>query len=228
MRRHATCKLCCLSTSAFTPSGSGTATTDRPAPDDPSGPVRRTPGPPVKYALIALGLALLIFVAGILGEAFFGSAPSSPPSSSVSTVKSSPLKAVAAKPDLGPLVTDGEPPEDIVNSVVIPAGSSPGAVIDNTASAEAYDEQRQFSLGTTEQKLITFFRVELPAQGWKVESTGPPKNQPGYEVLAQRAGSDGYYWEIGAVVSPTTFSASASKAGVTNFDIVLLQVTDSE
>jgi hypothetical protein len=50
------------------------------------------------------------------------------------------------------------------------------------------------------------------------------------EVLGQRAGSDGYYWQIGAVVAPTTFPSSGpgAKTGLTEFEVRLFQVSDSE
>jgi hypothetical protein len=195
------------------------------------GPARRElPGPSVKLASVVLVLAVVIVVAGLIIEGFAG--PSSTPApSSVATAKGSPLRAIPGRPDLGPLISEGEPPDDIVNAVVLPYGSAPGTVSDNTESAESYDEQRLFTLGAAQQKIITFFQIELKAQGWQVQSTGPARNEPGWiEVLAQRAGSDGYYWQIGAVVAPTTFPSSGpgAKTGLTEFEVRLFQVSDSE
>ena len=188
------------------------------------------PGPSVKLASIVFLLALGITVVGFLAQGFLGSNPPAPAPSSVATAKGSPLRAIPGAPDLAPLVSGGEPPNDIVNAVVLPAGSLPGAVIDDTAAAESYDEQREFTLYEPQQKIITFFEVELLAQGWKDESKGPAKDQPGYEVLAERAGSDGYYWEIGAVVTATTFPSSGpgAKTGVTQFEVRLFQVSDQD
>jgi hypothetical protein len=192
---------------------------------------KEMPGPSVKLALIVLLIAVGIVVIGLIAMVSWGSSRPVTAPASVGTAKGSPLKAIPAAPDLAPLVSSGEPPDDIVNSLVLPQGSVPGSVQDDTNSAESYDEQRTFTLlDTPEQKIITFFEVELPAQGWKVVSKGPAKNQPGFEVLAQRAGSDGYYWEVGAVVAPTTFPTSgpAAKTGQTQFEIRLFQVSDSE
>jgi hypothetical protein len=185
------------------------------------------PGPSVKLALVVMVLAVGIVVAGLIAQVFTGSNPPAPAPASVPTAKGSPLKAIPASSALAPLVSDGEPPDDIVNAIVLPAGSEPGAVIDDTNSAESYDEQRLFTIDAPEQKVITFFEIELAAQRWHVESTGKPKNQPGFEVLAQRAGSDGYYWEIGAVVAPTTFPSSgpAHTTGLTKFEVRLFQVS---
>ena len=191
---------------------------------------RELPGPSVKLALIVLLLAAGIVMIGILAMVFWGSSRPVTAPSAVATAKGSPLTAVPAAPDLAPLVSSGEPPDDVVNSLVLPVGSVAGSVQDNTNSAESYDEQRSFTLNTSEQNVITFFEVELPARGWHVVSKGPPKNQSGFEVLAQRAGSDGYYWEVGAVVAPTSFSGSgsATKTGRTQYEIRLFQIQDDQ
>jgi hypothetical protein len=187
-------------------------------------------GPSVKLASIVLVLAVGIVAVGLIAEGFNTSNRPTPAPASVPTAKGSPFRAIPGRSDLAPLIADGEPPDDILNAVVLPEGSVPGAVVDNTFSAQSYDEQRLFTFYAPQQKIITFFEVELKAQGWQIQSTGYAKDQPGYQVLAQRAGSDGYYWEIGAVVTDTTFPSSGpgAKSGLTHFEVRLLQVSDSE
>lgn len=190
---------------------------------------RRMPGPSVKLASIVLLLAVVVVAAGLLAQGFAGPSAPTPAPAFVPTAKGSPLRAIPGRADLAPLIADGEPPDDIVNAVVLPAGSLPGTVINNSDSAQSYDEQRLFTLDNSQQKIITFFEIELAAQGWHVESTGKAKDQPGFEVLAQRAGSDGFYWELGAVVTTTVFppSGPAATTGLTHFEIRLFQVSDS-
>jgi hypothetical protein len=190
---------------------------------------KRMPGPSVKLASIVLGLAIVVVVGGLLAQGFAGPSAPTPAPSVVPTAKGSPLKAIPGRSDLTSLIADGEPPDDIVNAVVLPVGSLPGTVINDTNSAGSYDEQRLFTLASSQADIIKFFEIELPAQGWHTESTGPAKDQPGFEVLAQRAGSDGFYWEIGAVVTPTVFAATGpgAKNGLTHFEIRLFQVSDS-
>ena len=57
---------------------------------------------------------------------------------------------------------------------------------------------------------------------------GPPRNANGsVEVLAEKAGDDGWYWEAGAVVSPTTFpTGHGARAESTDFTLRLFQVSD--
>jgi hypothetical protein len=224
-----------LPTNTPSPTADGAALDTPPAIDpldaDPmSAPPKGMPGPSVRLALIVIAVTLVIVVLGLFAQGFQSSNPSESAPSSVTTAKGSPIKAIPARADLSPLIQSGEPPDDIVNAVVLPVGSQPGAVINNTLAAQDYDEQRLFTLNTSEQKIISFYEAELPAEGWHVQSKGLARNQAGFEVLAQRAGDDGYYWEIGAVVSPTTFPKSGPyvKTGLTQFEIRLYQESDSD
>ena len=40
--------------------------------------------------------------------------------------------------------------------------------------------------------MIAFYRAELVRLGWHVSGTGPPTGPAGIEVLAQKAGDDGW------------------------------------
>ena len=61
-------------------------------------------------------------------------------------------------------------------------------------------------------------------QGWQVFDKGPAANDPGaLEVLGKLAGSDGYYWEMGATIPPTTFPSGGPARGVTDFTVRLFQ-----
>jgi len=192
-------------------------------------PPKGMPGPSVKLALIVVALAVFIVILGLIALAFTGTKPVAAPTS-IKTAKGSPLAAIPAATDLAPMISGGEPPDDIVNAIALPKGSIPGATYNNTQAAQGYDEQRLFTVDTSQQNVISFFEAELPSLGWHLQSKGPARNQNGYEVLAQRAGSDANYWQIGAVVSPTTFptSGAGAKSGVTQFEIRLFQISDSE
>ena len=68
----------------------------------------------------------------------------------------------------------------------------------------------------------------MKKQGWQIISTGPADHVTGgLEVLGKKAGSDGFYWELGAVISPTSFGAGAPAAGATSFSLVLFQEPDA-
>ena len=69
----------------------------------------------------------------------------------------------------------------------------------------------------------------MKPQGWQISDQGAARNDPGaLEVLGKLAGSDGYYWEMGATVNATTFPAGGPPVGPRHFTVRLFQVPDPE
>jgi hypothetical protein len=124
------------------------------------------------------------------------------------------------------LIVAGEPPDDILNAVVIPAGSTQTAIPLVGGDPTGFDHTIDFTSPASEQALFTFFDREMAGHGWKVFSTGAPVGQKGIEVLAQKGGSDGWYWEQGVVVNPTTFGADGAQT--THFSVRLYQASDDD
>jgi hypothetical protein len=87
----------------------------------------------------------------------------------------------------------------------------------------------RFSVRASQAALVSFYRRELRARGWSIMSVGPAHDAPATtEVLAQRSSTDGWYWDIGVLVAPTTFgSGSAAAADTTRFTVELYEVLDS-
>ena len=206
---------------------------------DPLPPPRSGPGIRPAMLVIALGaLILVLFAVTALvtgGGSRAGNGP--PPSASPTKVKGSSLLAVPAGHLLAGIESPGSPPTNIVRAVYVPAGSILVASGDGAPGGGQYDEQVVLSVDASQAAVIGFFRAELPARAWGVFSTGPAVNRPGtIEVLGKQAGDDGWYWEIGALVAPTTFgppgtasTAGASGAtGTTRFTIRLYQVSDEQ
>jgi hypothetical protein len=137
--------------------------------------------------------------------------------------KVSGLTASTVNP-FAPLVIAGEPVSDILDSVVVPAGAKQLAIPQVGGEATSFDNSIVFSSPASEQSLYTFFHDEMQASGWRIFSTGAPVNQSGVELLAQKAGSDGWYWEQGVIVNATTFSANGSQS--TRFSVRLYQASD--
>src|SRR6185437_15326252 len=191
----------------------------------PLPPVRRTPG--MRPALVVLGIAVVVIaVFGLMSALAPGTQHTPPPSSTPKKVVGTTLLAVPAFNALKPIEQPGTPPQNIVNALTIPKGA---VVTDHSASASAtgYDEQIDFSVpGADQAAVVAFYRTQLDNNGWKRISVGPATNQPTTtQVLAQAAGDDGWYWEAGALVSPTTFGSGNSQS--TPFVIRLFQVPDA-
>ena len=149
------------------PSGTGgdEINSDRGPTDGPGPPRREMPGPSVKLALVVVLLAVGIVIAGLIAQVLTGSTPPVPAPASVATAKGSPLKAIPATSALAPLVSSGEPPNDIVNAIVLPAGSVPGAVINDTSAAASYDEQRLFTIDAPAAEGHHLLRSRAPRAG---------------------------------------------------------------
>ena len=90
-----------------------------------------------------------------------------------------------------------------------------------------YDAQITLRDDQSQAALENFYKMVMKKQGWQIVSTGPADHVTGgLEVLGKKAGSDGFYWEMGAVISPTSFGAGAPSTGATSFSLELIQVQD--
>lgn len=187
---------------------------------------RRRP-PSVRPALVVVCIAAGLLLLFGVGAAISGPSTSSSGTrhAAVGPVPGTSLVAVSASPALRAIDSSGQPPSNIVRSVTLPRGYTVVGSADNSARYGLYDEQMEFRVPTTESELITYFRHEMPRLGWQISSAGPAQHQPGFEVLGKKAGDDGWYWQMGATVSPTTFQGATN---VTSFTIELYQVSDTD
>jgi len=202
-----------------------------------TGPRARRPAgrpPSRRPALIVVGLALLIIVFfGVLAAVTNVTTP--PPVDNPFAARVVPgtgLVAVPATRALRPVEQLGQPPGNIVDAVAVPRGATVVKVTNNAGQADQYDQQVTFSVAGSQLAVLDFYKAEMTRLGWHVFSTGTAR-QPAnaIEVLGQKGGSDGWYWEMGAVVSPTTFTtgqlSSPGGGDVTRFTVRLFQVPDS-
>jgi hypothetical protein len=178
--------------------------------------------------MIVLGLAVLILGIFITAGILTSHPPQSPATGTGSSaVAGSLLRAVPAAPTLSVITQSGEPPANIVNAVFIPLAAVRVSHQDNNSAAGQFDAQVGLRADASQGALLDFFSSVMKHQGWQVFSRGPALHHPGaLEVLGKLAGSDSYYWEMGAVISPTTFGHGAPPAGRTQFTVRLFQVPD--
>ena len=191
----------------------------------------RLPGPSARPALIPVGIAALVLLVGGIGAALTSSGSAQPkPKTSLPVVRGAGIKAVPGRRALAPVISAGEPPSDILNVVPLPAGASVkiGSAANNTVGL--YDRSLSFAVAVPEEKVIVFYRDELRALKWQLVSQGPPPHgAPGYQIVGQHPSSDGYEWEIGVTIAPTTFgSESNSAVDTTPFTVRLFAVTDDD
>ncbi|MGH9098657.1 MAG: hypothetical protein ACRDV8_00295 [Acidimicrobiales bacterium] len=183
---------------------------------------RATGGPSVRPALIVVGVAVVIVAVFGVGSVIHGSSP--PAHHAVVSVHGSPIPSEPAARALHPIEIPGAPPADVLSALVLPSGASEVSTTPWDKTTQ-YSASMAFELDRSQAKIIDFYRVQLAARGWSLQGAGPARDQrDSVEVLGQRASSDGWYWEVGVTVSPTTFTSS--KPETTRFSIGLFQKTD--
>jgi hypothetical protein len=113
--------------------------------------------------------------------------------------------------------------------VDLPAGSVRVSHQNNAAGSGQFDAQVVFHSDASQGALLAFYAATMKQQGWQIYDKGPAANDPGaLEVLGKLAGTDGYYWEMGATISPTSFGHGAPASGQTAFTIRLFQQNDDQ
>ena len=109
----------------------------------------------------------------------------------------------------------------------VPAGTVRISAQDNSAASAQYDSQVVLRSDASQGALLSFFAAAMKQQGWQVFDRGPAANDPGAtEVLGKLAGSDGWFWDMGAVIRPTSFGPGAPAGGWTDVTIRLYQESD--
>lgn len=204
----------------------------RPAPPltKPSPPA----GPPVKPAAIVFGIILALFLVGVIVDGISsshgGSSGPRPSTADASVPGTGGLVAIGASPLLRPIVTPGQPPADVLAAVVVPRGTTAIAGSARQRGVGLYDASLDVQLPAAEAPAITFFRRELAAGHWRTLSSGAT-GDGGFQLLAQHPGSDGYQWELGLTMAPTSFTSAvagvaAPAGGVTRTTIRLYALSD--
>jgi hypothetical protein len=207
-------------------------TDTRPAEPAESEPLRPpTPGGfSIRPAMVVLGLAVLIVALFVtLGILSSHSPAPVKTAGAPSAVSGSTLRAEPAAVALRPIVGSGEPPSNIINAVTVPVGSVRISHQNNAAGAGQFDAEVTLRSTASQGALLAFFAAAMHQQGWQVFDKGAAAHNPGaLEVLGKLAGTDGYYWEMGVTIPPTTFGHGASATGETDFTVRLLQQNDDQ
>ena len=121
-------------------------------------------------------------------------------------------------------VTGGQPPSDILGAIAVPAGSVHRFTANEGRLTSHYDQTITFTSRLSQNEVVSFFQVVLRRYHWRIAFSGPGTDQgiTGTEVIGEKASADGYYWELGAIVSPTT------PTGTTPFALVLFEVPQTD
>lgn len=168
-------------------------------------------------AIIVLGIAIFIVAAGVLTSAFTSTGTSKPAAESVTIPDGTVVRLTPATVALKSMVSEGQPPSDILGPLAVPAGSKAVGTVDIDQNANQFDRTVNFTTGLTSDQVVSVFHTLLPTLGWDVTFVGPARQAQGTEVLAKKGSSDSFYWEVGVVVSPT------NSAGTTPFSVEVFE-----
>lgn len=174
-------------------------------------------------ALIVLGIALVIVVAGLVGAAVSsGNAPVTPVHQ-VTLADGTTVALTSGTTALHSLVGTGDPPADILGNLAVPSGSRVTHTLNADRTAGQFDRTVAFFTAQAGDQVIDTYKAVLPKQGWDVlyAGAGVRNGRSGTEVLAKRGSGDGYEWEVGIVVSPAT------AIGTTPFSVELFEIPDN-
>jgi hypothetical protein len=161
-------------------------------------PARMTPrkGP----ALVIIGIVAFITIGGGL-LATLGAGPKV----GAGTIKSPPgldLPADPAAKDLAVITSEGQPPADIVEALVVPAGAVPVDHALPGGNDSLYDGSITLDVPATVKTSLAFYTYELRHDGWAIsETVGGPDG--GTDIYARHNSNDGYTWEVGVLVGET-------------------------
>ena len=181
-------------------------------------------------AFIVLGIAVFILIGGVVASALVTGDNPTLALKSITLPSGRSVPVTAAATALKPIISSGEPPADILASLAVPTGSILTGTVNTDRNLAQYDRTASFTTGPSglsSAQLVAFYQVLLARLGWKVLFTGQATdhNVTGIEVLGKRGSGDGFYWEVGAVVTP---AASVAPAGVTPYSLVIYEVPDSD
>lgn len=99
-----------------------------------------------------------------------------------------------------------EVPRNIDSAFIVPEKTvpRPGANTPDLGAGEYDCDEPMTTIGASSGSLIKFFDTQLEARGWSLFSKGASNGDA--QSLFQKAGSDGFYWELGVTVNKTTAS----------------------
>jgi hypothetical protein len=99
-----------------------------------------------------------------------------------------------------------EVPRNIDSAFIVPQKTvpRPGANTPDLGAGEYDCFEPMATTGASSGALLNFFDTQLEARGWNLFSKGASNGDA--QSLFQKAGSDGFYWELGVTVNKSTAS----------------------
>jgi hypothetical protein len=150
-----------------------------------------------------LGLAVIMIGVFLLVDFATNKGVVTVPTTIPTVVGGLPLDAKPA-PALQYCLQSEEVPSNLNNAFIVPKNTvpEPGANTPDLGAGEYDCFEPMATIHATPDQLVTFFDTQLEARGWSLFSRTASNGKP--QSLFQKAGSDGFYWELGITVTKST------------------------
>jgi hypothetical protein len=201
-----------------------------------SGPGSGGPRPSPQFprkgpALIFLGVVAVVAIGGLLLAAL-SSNPKTPPAP-IGKVAGSKITAASANSFISKIAVAGEPPANVIEALVVPAGSSLTSFQRVSENLELYTGSVTLSAPDQPSDIVKFYRLELNHEKWKVTRTDATLDGKGSELFATIGGSDGFYWELEVTVESSNPSVSPALGGgdatvASTVELQLVELDDAD
>jgi hypothetical protein len=165
---------------------------------------------------------VLIVLVGVVGSALASGGSPTANLRTVTVANGTVVHLTPATTAMRSIVGDGQPPADVLGNLEVPSGSRAVRTADIDQNAAQFDRTVYFSSDLSSDEIVDAYRTVLPKLGWSISYTGQgvARQAQQSEVLGKHGSGDGYYWEVGVLVSPTT------DTGVTPFSVELFEIPD--
>ncbi len=106
-----------------------------------------------------------------------------------------PYSATTLEPIMYKLAPDGLAPKDVIDSVLAPVGYSVVKTANLNLYGSTFDKYADLRVHLSPSQVSKFYQAALQDAGWSIQKVQAIAG--GDEIVASRAGSDGFYWEVG-------------------------------
>jgi hypothetical protein len=185
-----------------------TAAGDPPPPSAPRLSLQRPRNGP---ALIFLAVVAVVALGGFLLAAL--SSGSKPAPAAIGKIAGANVAAASASGFIAKIAVAGEPPSNVIDALVVPANSTLSASHRQAENLELFAGSITISAPDQASDVVSFYRLELAHEKWKLTRTDATADGKGSELFATIAGSDGFYWELEVIVESSNPSVSPALGG---------------
>jgi hypothetical protein len=221
-----------MTTTGESPPSATPLETDADAGSNPAPLARPSPQFPRKGpALIFLAVVAFFSLGGFLLAAL-SSSPKTPPAP-IGKVAGSKIAAASASSFLSKIEVSGEPPANVIEAIVVPTGSTLSSFHREAENLELFAGSVTLLAPDQASDVVSFYRLELNHEKWKVTRTDATLDGKGSELFATIGGSDGFYWELEVTVESSNPSVSPALGGgdatvASSVELQLVELDDAD